>query len=72
MRSGKSKREDHGHYQHLATVQALIPEGSKVIATITALNGNGTSQSELSGGSVVTVRRESVGLGQKAFIQGER
>ncbi|WP_422133318.1 hypothetical protein [Endozoicomonas sp. ALD040] len=72
MRSGKSKREDHGYYQHLATVQALIPEGSKVIATITALNGNGTSQSELSGGSVVTVRRESVGLGQKAFIQGER
>ncbi|WP_252177183.1 hypothetical protein [Endozoicomonas sp. 4G] len=50
--------------------KSLIPEGSKVIATITALNGNGTSQAQLRDGSVVTVKGEFVGVGQKAFIQG--
>ncbi|WP_422472627.1 hypothetical protein [Endozoicomonas sp. ALB032] len=50
--------------------KALIPEGSKVVATISALNGNGTSQAQLRDGSIVTVKGESVGVGQKAFIQG--
>ncbi|WOG29897.1 hypothetical protein [Endozoicomonas sp. 8E] len=50
--------------------KALIPEGSKVIATITLLNGNGTSQARLRDGSIVTVKGDSVGVGQKAFIQG--
>ncbi len=48
---------------------ALIPEGSRVIGTITALNGNGTSQAELRDGSIITVKGESVAAGQKAFIQ---
>lgn len=49
--------------------RALIPEGARVIATITALNGNGTSQAELRDGSVITVKGEPVAVGEKAFIQ---
>ncbi|MGO0307893.1 hypothetical protein ACTL6P_15030 [Endozoicomonas acroporae] len=50
--------------------KALIPEGGRVVATITANNGNGTSQAELRNGSVITVKGESVAGGLKAFIQG--
>ena len=49
--------------------KALIPEGVRVVATITANNGNGTSQAELRDGSVITVKGESVNVGEKAFIQ---
>ena len=49
--------------------KALIPEGSRTIVTITANNGNGTSQAQLRDGSVVTVKGESVQAGQKAFVQ---
>ncbi len=49
--------------------KALIPEGVRVIATITANNGNATSQAELRDGSVITVKGESVRVGLKAFIQ---
>ncbi|WP_066018498.1 hypothetical protein [Endozoicomonas atrinae] len=49
--------------------KALIPEGMRVIATITANNGNGTSQAILRDGSVITVKGEYVGVGEKAFIQ---
>ena len=49
--------------------KALIPEGMRVIAAITANNGNGTSQAELRDGSVITVKGESVSVGLKAFIQ---
>ena len=49
--------------------KALIPEGMRVIATITANNGNGTSQAELRDGSVITVKGESVNVGLKAFVQ---
>ncbi len=49
--------------------KALIPDGVRVIATITANNGNGTSQAELRDGSVITVKGESVGVGERAFIQ---
>ncbi|WP_066017686.1 hypothetical protein [Endozoicomonas atrinae] len=49
--------------------KALLPEGIRVIATITANNGNGTSQATLRDGSVITVKGESVLSGQKAFIQ---
>ncbi|WP_422139007.1 hypothetical protein [Endozoicomonas sp. ALC020] len=48
--------------------KALIPEGVRVIAIISANNGNGTSQAELRGGSVITVKGE-VGVGEKVFIQ---
>ncbi len=50
--------------------KSLIPEGSKAVVTITSNNGNGTSQAQLRDGSIVTVKGESVGLGQKAFVQG--
>lgn len=49
--------------------KALIPEGVRVVATITANNGNGTSQATLRDGSVITVKGESVGDGEMAFIQ---
>ncbi|MFK0569907.1 hypothetical protein [Endozoicomonas sp.] len=49
--------------------KALIPEGVSVVATITANNGNGTSQAGLRDSSVITVKRESVTARQKAFIQ---
>ncbi|MGI2030347.1 hypothetical protein [Endozoicomonas acroporae] len=49
--------------------KALITEGAQIVATITANNGNGTSQAKLRDGSVINVKGESVGVGQKAFIQ---
>ena len=49
--------------------KALIPEGVRVDTTIIANNGNGTSQAELRDGSVITVKGESVGVGERAFIQ---
>ncbi len=49
--------------------KALIPDGVRVVATITANNGNGTSQAELRDGSVITVKGDSISVGQKAFIQ---
>lgn len=49
--------------------KALIPEGVRVVVTVTANNGNGTSQAELRDGTVITVKGESVAVGKKAFIQ---
>ena len=49
--------------------KALIPEGVRVVATITGNNGNGTSQAELRDGSTITVKGESVGVGGKVFVQ---
>ena len=49
--------------------KALIPDGVRVVATITANNGNGTRQAKLRDGSVITVKGESVGVGGKVFIQ---
>ena len=34
-----------------------------------ANNGNGTSQTELRDGSVITIKGESVGVGGKVFLQ---
>ena len=48
--------------------KALLPDGVPVVATMTANNGNGTSQAELRDGSVITVKGE-VSVGEKAFIQ---
>lgn len=50
--------------------KTLIPESVRIVATITAINDNGTSQAALRDGSVITVRGESIPVGQKAFIQG--
>ena len=49
--------------------KSLIPEGSKTVVTVTANNGNGTSQVKLRNGSVITAWGESVSVGQKAIIQ---
>ena len=49
--------------------KALLPDGVRVVATITANNGNGTCQAELRDGSVITIKGESVGVGGKVFIQ---
>ncbi|MBO9497025.1 hypothetical protein J7438_23470 [Thalassotalea sp. G20_0] len=49
--------------------KAMITEVARVVATMTANNGNGTSQAELRDGSVINIKGESVGVGQKAFIQ---
>ena len=48
--------------------KALLPEGVRVVATVKANNGNGTSQAELRDGSVITVKGE-VSVGEKVFIQ---
>ena len=48
--------------------KALLPEGIRVVATVKANNGNGTSQAELRDGSVITVKGE-VSVGEKVFIQ---
>ncbi|WP_422135477.1 hypothetical protein [Endozoicomonas sp. ALD040] len=50
--------------------KSLIPEDGRTVATIMAKNGNGISQVRLRDGSVISVQGESVGVGQKAFIQG--
>ena len=50
--------------------KALISGGTRTAVTITANNGNGPSQAQLRDGSVVTVKGESVGVGQTAFVQG--
>ena len=51
--------------------KALSPDGVRVVATITANNGNGTSQAELRDGSVISVKGE-VSVGEKVFIQDEK
>ncbi|WP_422461721.1 hypothetical protein [Endozoicomonas sp. ALB115] len=60
---------DHGNHNIWQQFKALIPEGVRIVATITANNGNGTSQVELRDGSVITVKGESVSVGKKVFIQ---
>ena len=49
--------------------KALIPEGSKMIVTITAQNGNGTSTVTLRDGTSLTVQGESVQIGNKALVK---
>ena len=50
--------------------KSLVPEGARTVVTITANNGNGTSAATLRDGTVVVVKGESVGAGQKAFVRG--
>ncbi|MGI9279736.1 MAG: hypothetical protein ACR2PX_08905 [Endozoicomonas sp.] len=49
--------------------KSLIPEGSKVIVTITANHSNGTSSAALRDGTVVTVKGEPSNPGQKVIIR---
>ncbi|MFK0572431.1 hypothetical protein [Endozoicomonas sp.] len=48
--------------------KALVLEGVRVVATITANNGNGASLATLRDGSVVAVKDELGGVGYLAFI----
>uniref|UniRef100_UPI002148E682 hypothetical protein n=1 Tax=Endozoicomonas sp. ONNA2 TaxID=2828741 RepID=UPI002148E682 len=48
--------------------KALMPKGVRIVVNITAKNGNSTCQAELRDGSVITVKEESVNVGEKAFI----
>lgn len=49
--------------------KALLPKGVRIVATISANNGNGTSQAKLRDGSIITVKGDSIATGQKAFIK---
>ncbi|MCW7552763.1 hypothetical protein NX722_08930 [Endozoicomonas gorgoniicola] len=50
--------------------KSLPPEGGRTVITITTNNGNGTSTVTLWDGTVVIVKGKTVGVGQKAFVQG--
>lgn len=50
--------------------QTLVGKDSTDVVQITVLNGNGTSQATTLAGSAITVKGESVSVGQKAFIRG--
>ncbi|WP_448218394.1 hypothetical protein [Endozoicomonas sp. 2B-B] len=47
----------------------LIPGGSKVIATIAANHGNGSSSAALRDGTIITVKGEPSNPGQKVIIR---
>lgn len=49
--------------------QSLLGRSATDVVTITANNGDGTSQATTLGGTAVTVKGESVTAGNKAFIR---
>ncbi len=51
--------------------QQLLPQATTTVVTITALNGDGTSDATTLGGVAVIVNGESVAVGQKAYIQND-
>ena len=50
--------------------QGLLPRGGRSVVTITANNGDGTSQATLRDGTPIRVQGESVAPGGLALIQG--
>jgi hypothetical protein len=50
--------------------QTLLGKESTDVVEITALNANGTSQALTLSGSAITIKGESVAVGQKAFVRG--
>jgi hypothetical protein len=46
----------------------LLPGGARTVVTITALNGDGTSQATLRDTTAILVKGESVAAGQKALV----
>lgn len=46
----------------------LLPGGARTVVTITALNGDGTSQAQLRDATAILVKGESVPVGQKALV----
>lgn len=51
--------------------QQLLPQATTTVVTITALNGDGTSDATTLNGVAVIVNGESVAVGQKAYIQND-
>lgn len=49
--------------------QTLIGGSSTDVVEITSLNGDGTSNATTLSGGIVTVKGESVSIGQKAFVR---
>lgn len=49
--------------------QSLLGKSTIDVVEITALNGDGTSNCSTLSGGTVTVKGESVSVGQKAFIR---
>jgi len=49
--------------------QSLVGVTSTEVVTITAINGDGTSNADTLGGNAVTVKGDSVLVGQRAFIR---
>jgi len=50
--------------------QSLVGKESTDVVEITVINGDGTSQAETLAGDPVTIKGDSVAVGQKAFIRG--
>ena len=48
--------------------KGILPATSRTVVTITANNGNGTSNAMLRNGSVVVVEGESVAAGSNALV----
>lgn len=51
--------------------QQLLPQATTTVVTITALNGDGTSDATTLNGVAVIVNGESVAVGQKAYVQND-
>lgn len=49
--------------------QTLVGRDSIEVVTITVINGDGTSQANTLSGAEVTVKGDSVNVGDKAFIR---
>lgn len=49
--------------------QAMIPKSITVVVTITAVNGDGTSDGTTLSGVAIKVVGDSVPVGQKAFVK---
>jgi len=49
--------------------EGLLPQSARMVVTITANNGNGTSAATMRTGEAITVDGESVSAGNKAFVK---
>ncbi|MTI12039.1 hypothetical protein [Sansalvadorimonas verongulae] len=49
--------------------QGLLPKASRIIGTVTSHNSNGTSTLTLRNGSTITVRGQTVAVGQKVLVE---
>lgn len=49
--------------------KTLVGETSTDVVTITVINGDGTSQATMLSGNTVTIKGDSVSVGNKAFVR---